>query len=223
MKFPRTIAALALTGGLAAGVPAAADAGHGGGPGATYRVTIENTATGFQPLSPAGVVVHSRFADVWSLGAPASAALAAVAEDANVGVFVDTYSRVQGVGSSFQGGAGAVPPGGSTTFEFDASPGQRLSLVSMLVNTNDGFTGLDGVRLGGGTEVYEVDAYDAGTEANDEFAAHIPGPCCGNPFVRHPEGGVVAHHPGIAGVGDLAPGEYDWNGPVATITVERID
>ena len=45
----------------------------------------------------------------------------------------------------------------------------------MLVNTNDAFTGLDSVKLRGGTHVYEVGAYDAGTEVNNESASHIPG------------------------------------------------
>lgn len=222
MKIRHAAAALATVGALAT-VPAVADAGWGhSGSTATYRVTIENTATGFQPLSPAGVVVHRRSADVWSTGAPASAAVAAVAEDANLPVFVDTYDGVPGVAAAFVGGDAPIAPGASTTFEFDARRGQRISLVSMLVNTNDAFTGLDAVQLGRRTQVFEVGAYDAGTEANNELASHIPGPAGGNPFVRAPEGGVVAHHPGVAGVGDLDPAVHGWDGPVARITIERI-
>ncbi len=221
MKIRRTIAALAVAGGLAV-VPTVADAGWGGGRTSTYRVTIENTSTGFQPFSPAGAVVHSRWADVWSTGAPASAAVAAVAEDANLPVFVGTYEQVPGVAQPFVGGGAPFGPGESVTFEFEARHGQRLSLVSMLVNTNDAFTGLDAVRLGRGTKVYEVGAYDAGTEANNESASHIPGPVGGNPFVRDPEGAVITHHAGVQGGADLDPAVHGWDGPVATITVERI-
>jgi hypothetical protein len=46
--------------------------------------------------------------------------------------------------------------------------------------------------------------------------------CCNNPFVRDPEGALIAPHPGIAGVGDLDPAVYNWTGPAAKITVERI-
>ncbi len=222
MKTRRTIAALAVAGGLAA-APAVADAGWGHTDTATYRVTVENIASGFQPLSPAGVVVHARSADVWSTGAPATAAVAAIAEDANVGVFTSTYGQTPGVFDAFQGGGGPIGPGGSDSFEFEAQRGQRVSLVSMLVNTNDAFTGLDSVRLRNRTQVFEVGAYDAGTEANNENSSHIPGPVGNHPFVRDPEGGVIAHHPGILGVGDTDPAEIGWSGPVARITVERID
>lgn len=222
MKIRRSIAALAVAGGLAA-VPAVADADYGHGRDATYRVTIENIATGFQPLSPAGVAVHHRRADIWSTGSPASAAVAAIAEDANGGVFADTYSQVHGVDSAFVGGAAPAGPGGTIEFEFEARRGQRLSIVSMLVNTNDAFTGLDGVKLRNGTHVYEVGAYDAGTEANNESASHIPGPVGGNAFVRDPEGDVIAPHPGVHGGADLDPAVHGWEGPVARITVERID
>jgi hypothetical protein len=222
MKIRRSIAAVAVAGGLAA-VPTVADAGWHNGPEATYRVTVENIATGFQPLSPAGVAVHSRWTDVWSTGAPASAAVAAVAEDANGDVFADTYAQVTGVSQAFVGGAAPAGPGGEYQFEFQARRGDRLSLVSMLVNTNDAFTGLDAVKLGKRTQVFEVGAYDAGTEVNNELAADIPGPAGGNPFVRDPEGAVIAHHPGVLGVGDLDPAVYGWQGPVARITIERVD
>ncbi len=222
MKIRRTIAALTVTGGLLA-VPTVADAGWGGARTSTYRVTIENTATGFQPLSPAGVVIHHRRSDVWSTGAPATAAVAAVAEDANLPVFVDTYSGALGVDQAFVGGDAPFGPGGVSTFEFEARRGQRISLVNMLVNTNDAFTGLDSVRLGRRSQVFEVGAYDAGTEANNELASHIPGPVGGNPFVRDPEGAVIAHHPGVQGGADLDPAVHGWDGPVARITIERID
>ncbi len=221
MKIRHTIAAAAAVTGLAA-VPAIASAGGGGGSTATYRVTIENIATGFQPLSPSGVVVHSPSADVWSTGFPATAAVAAVAEDANLPVFLSTYAQTPGVASVSQGGEMPFGPGGSTTFEFEARNGQRLSLVNMLVNTNDAFTGLDSVKLRGGTHVYEVGAYDAGTELNDELAMHIPGPAGGSPFERAPEGAVISHHAGVLGVGDLDPAVHGWDGPVARITIERL-
>ncbi|MDJ0771596.1 MAG: spondin domain-containing protein [Ilumatobacter sp.] len=217
----RSLAVTVALGGLAA-VPSVADAGRGGA-NATYQVTIENISTGFQPFSPAGAVVHSRRVDVWNTGSPATAAVAAIAEDANLGVFVDTYDQVPGVRDAFVGGDAPFGPGGVSTFTFDARRGDRLSLVNMLVNTNDAFTGLDSVRLGNRTQVFEVRAYDAGTEANNELASHIPGPVGGNPFVREPEGGVIAPHPGVEGIADLDPAVHGWEGPVARITIERID
>lgn len=220
MLIRRTIVAAAAVGGMAV-APVAVDATNGGGT-STYKVRIENTATGFQPLSPAGVVVHNRRVDVWSTGSPASAALAAIAEDANANVFANTYTQVNGVSSSFVGGDGPAGPGGTIEFEFEARSGERLSLVSMLVNTNDAFTGLDSIPLGRRSRTVDVFAYDAGTEVNNERASHIPGPVGGNPFVREPEGNVIAPHPGVLGVGDIDAGAVNWSGPVARITVERV-
>ncbi len=225
MNIRRTfVAGLALA-STAAIVPVAVDAGNGGGNTSTYHITVENlTPAGSQPLSPVGVVVHGQRTDVWSVGYPATAAVAAIAEDAGVPLFVDTYAQTPGVDLATVGGAGPIPPGQSATFEIEARRGQRLSLVSMLVNTNDAFTGLDAVRLGNGTHEYEVGAYDAGTEVNNELAAFIPGPVGGNGGVRDPEGDVIQPHAGIVGQpGGIDPALYDWDDPAARITIERVD
>jgi hypothetical protein len=39
--------------------------------------------------------------------------------------------------------------------------------------------------------------------------------------VRDPEGELIRHHEGITGRGQLPPALYDWNDPVARITIER--
>ena len=222
-RIRNTVIAGTALASTAAIVPTVADASRDDRPVATYVVTVENlTPAGSQPFSPVGTVVHNRRVDVWSLGSPASAAVAAVAEDANLPIFAETYSKVAGVSSSTVGGAAPFGPGETITFEVEARRGEQLSLVTMLVNTNDAFTGLDGVRLGRRWQEFEVGAYDAGTEVNNELPGFIPGPAGGNAFVREPEAGVVAPHDGIIGVdGGIDPAVYDWNDPVARITIER--
>lgn len=219
----KKIAAVVLAASSLAAVPfvASATGGNGRGSGGvvTYQVTIENTATGFQPLTPGGVVVHRPRVDIWSTGSPASAALAAVAEDANLPIFVDTYAAARGVRSASVGGGAPFGPGESVTFEIEGRRNDRISIVSMLVNTNDAFTGLDSVRLGNREKVFEVGVYDAGTEVNNELAAFIPGPVGGNFFERAPEGALITPHSGVQGVGDLDPAVHGWTGPVATITI----
>jgi hypothetical protein len=91
----------------------------------------------------------------------------------------------------------------------------------MLVNTNDAFTGVDSLRLGAHGASIATMAYDAGSERNNELRSHIPGPCCGNPFVRDPEGQLIRPHEGITGRGELSPAVYDWDGPAARITIQR--
>jgi hypothetical protein len=189
----------------------------------TWQVTITNlTPAGSQPLSPPLVAVHSRKADVWSVGQIASHGVAAIAEDADNTVLESALPGLRGVRSVRTIEGGPIMPGASRTFTVRSNgKHDRLSLVTMLVNTNDGFTGLDSLHLRGRGGVVTKRAYDAGSEKNNERATHIPGPCCNNPFVRDPEGAVVRMHPGIKGVGDLAPGTYGWRDPVVRIRIVR--
>jgi hypothetical protein len=111
-----------------------------------------------------------------------------------------------------------------------------LSFASMLICTNDGFTGVDSLRLPGGIGervVVRTNGYDAGTERNTADFADIVPPCQGlvgvssgepgtgvsNPSLA--EGGVIHHHGGIAGGADLVPAIHGWSDPVAEVTVVR--
>jgi hypothetical protein len=113
-----------------------------------------------------------------------------------------------------------------------------LSFASMLICTNDGFTGVDSIRLPKDVgDTVEVDSagYDAGTELNTEDFADIVPPCqalvgvsSGEPGTgvsdaALAEGGVVHHHPGISGGADLVPAVHGWTDPVSEITVERVE
>jgi hypothetical protein len=114
----------------------------------------------------------------------------------------------------------------------------RLSFVSMLVCTNDGFTGIDSVKLPSarGDKVSKAtNGYDAHTEINTEDYADIVPPCqsligddagendagtgVSNPALA--EGGVIRHHRGIQGTDDLDPAIHGWTDPVARIRIER--
>jgi hypothetical protein len=194
-----------------------------------WRVTIRNLtpagpgAPGSQPLSPPLFVVHSGRVDVWSVGGIASHPVAAIAEDALNTPAESALAQLRGVDDVFTGAGGPIASGTKRSYLVEAEDGfDRLSVVTMLVNTNDGFTGLDSFRLRGDGAVLHKMAYDAGSERNNELAAFIPGPCCGHPFVRDPEGELIRMHAGIEGIGDLDPAAYDWDGPVAKITIRRV-
>jgi hypothetical protein len=226
MKRFLLLTALALTATALLTAGAAAD----GGGTKTWRVTIENLtpagpgAPGSQPLSPPLFVVHSKKADVWSVGDVASHPVAAIAEDANNAPAESALAQLRGVRDVFTGAGGPIPSGTSRSFTVETKDKfNRLSVVTMLVNTNDAFTGLDSYRLRGHGAELERMAYDAGSERNNELAAFIPGPCCNNPFVRDPEGELIRVHSGIEGVGDLDPAVWGWEGPAARITIERVD
>ncbi|MDQ4078414.1 MAG: spondin domain-containing protein [Chloroflexota bacterium] len=108
----------------------------------------------------------------------------------------------------------------------------------MLICTNNGFTGVDTLRLPqqvGETVTVQTDAYDAGTEINTEDFADIVPPCqalvgvssgdsgtgMSNPALA--EGGVIHHHEGIEGDDDLVPAIHGWTNPVAEITITRVN
>ena len=195
----------------------------------TWQVTVSNLtppgpgAPGSQPLSPPLFVVHSGKADVWSVDEIASHGVAAIAEDANNAVLESALPMLPGVKTVFTGAGGPIPSGQSRTFTVETSGRfNRLSVVTMLVNTNDAFTGLDSLRLRGRGATHMTIAYDAGSERNNELESHVPGPCCNNPFVRDPEGALIRPHDGITGVGDLDPALYDWPEPAARITIQRV-
>ena len=215
--------ALGMLGALAAAallIPAAGSSPSGE---RSWEVTITNlTRPGSQPLSPPLFVVHSSKADIWSVGDVASHPVAAIAEDADNAPAESAFAQLRGVNDVFTGAGGPIPPGASRTYAVETSgPFNRLSVLTMLVNTNDGFTGLDSEHLRGRGGTRSVMAYDAGSEVNNELTGFIPGPCCNSPFVRDPDGELIQMHEGITGRGDLSPAIYGWSGAVARIEVSR--
>lgn len=200
---------------------------------ATYTVQFRNITSG-QYLTPPNFAAHTRQVDVFQRGQPASAGVQAVAENGGVPVLAAELSAAvddAGFGVSGVGAEAPLAPGDSTSWEFTTSA-DRLSVVSMLICTNDGFAGLDSIRLpryDGGTTVRRLAAYDAGTEINTENRADVPpAPFCGegdgsgesNPELA--EDGVVRRHRTIRNVGDL-PSTFDWRGRVAEIVITRND
>jgi hypothetical protein len=194
-----------------------------------YEVSITNL-TRAQILSPPVVATHNeRATPVFVPGKPASPELAGVAEDALNQPLVDKLRGDRNVRDVqiATGVNGPILPGETASVVVQGDPFwfDRLSLVSMLVQTNDAFAGLAGFELPrqGAAESLVV-AWDAGSEANTEDCAHIPGPPCNNPMVRVTQGaeGFVRVHEGFHGVGTLAAERYDWRNPVVLVSVRRV-
>jgi hypothetical protein len=195
---------------------------------ATYEIVIENLTPNngngaSQPFSPIVIAAHAPTYHIFRDGKQASYELGRLAEDAQSDPLISQLSGSPYV-YDYNMGGGVVLPGKSETLEIEARLGFRyFSLVSMLVNTNDGFVGADGIQLPGlkqrGSSVHYLKSFDAGTEKNTELEEHIPGPCCGNPGVRVPENKRVMTHDGIQGHGDLDPAVWGWDEPVAKLTI----
>ncbi len=211
----------------------------------TYRVTVQNLTEG-QALTPPLVAAHEFGTDLFMLGEPASAEIQAIAENGNNMPMQDLLMMDPGVLEVTTGSTGPLVPASnpgntdftdSTDIMITADPSARfLSLVSMLICTNDGFTGLNGLPLPlEGADIVLTHGYDAGTEMNTEDYADLVPPCQGlfgvssgkmgtgetNPMLA--ENGVVSYHAGIQGGADLMPEEKDWNNPVAKITITAVD
>lgn len=168
-----------------------------------YTVELVN-ATAHQPLSPPLVGIHTAGETLWQIGEPASAALELMAESGNAADLAVSDPL------SWMVGEAVILPGTSAMFEL-AVPEQSdaaLSVATMLVNTNDAFTGVTNMHLAelavGETKTMLAPIYDAGTEANDEAQANVPGPAAGGEGYNSERNDVdrVSYHPGVVSAQD---------------------
>ena len=196
----------------------------------TYEVTITNLTTG-QPITPGVIATHNGDFSLFSRGATASNGLQQLAENGGVPVLAAEVAADIAVVASGVIGAAPLAPGTSVSGSIEiVGDANMFSLAAMLVCTNDGFGGVDGVTLPrhvGDQSSFQALAYDAGTEINTESFDDLVPPCDGdletgtgmsNPALA--ENGTVHRHAGIAGIADLTDA-HDWTGPVLSITVER--
>jgi hypothetical protein len=145
----------------------------------TYRISITNL-THAQPLSPPAALLHDDTFSWWSIGGTASTALEMMAESGDGSALLALAAQ-----NPQHHDSAVLLPGASSEFTLTMTVGSqnRLSLVGMLVNTNDAFSGLNSIDLEslapGQNAVYYSHVYDAGTEMNSELAGTIPGPADG--------------------------------------------
>jgi hypothetical protein len=192
--------------------------------GQRYAVTITNITRG-QVITPPVVISHNEEFKLFALGSPAIPQLAALAED-GVTASLLAYAAALPTVLDTAVSAGPLMPGTSVTLEITTRGRFRyISAASMLASTNDAFFAIRNVKVDKeGELVAEAEAYDAGSEANTESCAEIPGPPCGSGGVRHPDGaeGYVHIHAGIHGIGDLSPAMMDWRNPVAEVSIRPV-
>lgn len=200
---------------------------------ATYRVSLTNI-THNQPISPPAVILHTGGYTAWRLGEAVSEAMEQLAEAGDPNDLVSEASANPNV-LGFTAGSGVIVPGAEDNFDIsvESSTLTRVSIATMLVNTNDAFSGIDDQPLGalavGSSITFTVPAYDAGTEANSEDAASVPGPAAGGEgfnalrndvdWVRvHP--GVISSEDGLTG--SALDGSHRFDNPVIKLTITRI-
>ena len=207
-----------------------------------FSVTIQNLATG-QPLSPAIVATHKGDFKMFRVGRDASTEMEFIARDGNQMPMYDLLTDSRDVFDVVDVGL-PLAPGGATvggftdsvTFMIQGREGDKLSLASMLICTNDGFVGLDRVKLPKkGSSVFTLHGYDAGVEDNTEMSTDIVDACSAlGPLVLNgdPNGnengavntvprGVISAHGGVLGIGDLGSVHQIPAGAVK-VTVTRV-
>lgn len=173
---------------------------------ADFDVRIVNLTNGIY-YTPFLVAAHPEGSALFSVGQPASPELQAMAEGGDISGLVGVLSTLDATVVENPAG-GLLAPAQSTTTHLntDGTENVLLSIVAMLLPTNDAFAGLNSVTIPTtpGTYTYDVPAYDAGTEANDEIV----------------NGGGAPNTPGIpAAPGGSGTGASGVTGPDANTSV----
>lgn len=201
--------------------------------GRTFDVSVTNLTVG-QPFSPVGVFLHDNTQQVFSVGTPASVALETMAEGGDVSALIDAVQSISEVT-----GDAPVGPGASSTYTISiaAQPTEELelSVMTMLVNTNDGFTGVNGADItslaAGQSMSWNAIAYDSGTENNTEAAGSLPGPADGGEgfnAVRDDINDQVTMHSGVVTADDglassILNQTHRFDNPVARVRITRTE
>jgi hypothetical protein len=193
----------------------------------SYQITVTNL-TNSQPLSPVAVVLHPS-GKLWSVGAVPSVELEMMAEGGD-------NSGLLALGMAAASGAGAIGPGDNETISVTVRDviNAKLTVATMLVNTNDAFSGLNAWDLSqlavGDSWTTTAGVYDAGSEVNSEAAGTMPGPADGGEGFNamRSDTGYVAMHPGIVSVDDglsssVLSVEHRFDNPAIRIMVTRTE
>lgn len=136
---------------------------------ADVEIQVQNLTHGtyFTPLI---VAAHNSSTKLFSVGMPASMSLTKMAEGGDI-AGLDADLMAAGANIVKNPAAGLLAPSKSTTTMLTTTGSNTyLSLAAMLLPTNDGFVAANAIQIPTtkGEYVYWLNAYDAGTEANDE-------------------------------------------------------
>lgn len=209
---------------------------------AELEITVENLTRGIA-FTPILIAAHDMESHLFVTGEMASTELQAMAEGGDIsGLEMVATSVAADVATNPAGGL-LMPAMSTTTMLSTEQMNTQLSLVAMLLPTNDGFVGLDSWTIPETPGTYSVylNAYDAGTEANDEVRgsgapgeAGMPVPPPLESLIGMNGTGITASitndtvhiHPGNIGDAEIDGGSSDiqntvhrWLNPVAKVTV----
>ena len=176
-----------------------------------YQLTVRNT-TERQPISPPIVVVHEN-ARLFPKSADRLDGLEEFAESGSQPALMESLSNRTGVKSVTRFGGIIAPQMQQTIINVSAEPGDHISVVGMLLCTNDAVTVGTAILTDESSPAFGSGVVlDAGTEENDESRRNVPcleGTGASNLDTADGEG-TITPHPGIAVVGDLGA-VFGWD------------
>ena len=210
-----------------------------------FSVSVKNLTNGIY-FTPLLITAHSGHTRLFQTGETASEALQAMAEGGDLSKLIALVGGTDK--DTIENPARGLLGPGESTGKVRLNTGNHkqnkyLSIVAMLLPTNDGFVGLNSLRIPDrpGKYRYYLLGYDAGTEANDERitgggapgVAGIPAAPGGDggqggSGIVDPEPNTTVHvHRGVIGDDDPMGGKSDldraihrWLNPVAEVTIK---
>lgn len=209
---------------------------------ASLEVKVTNLTQGIY-FTPILISAHTKDAMLFNVGDTASDELEAMAEGGSLDGLNTILTGIN-ANTALNPAGGLLAPVTSTTTNLETTDGNdKLSIVAMMLPTNDGFIGLNSWQIPTEAGTYHVylNAYDAGTEANDELvvdgsgAPDVPGipaspgvaPGTNGSGVTADEANDMIHiHRGNLGDDNATGGSSDlhntvhrWLNPVAKVTI----
>lgn len=213
---------------------------------ADLTVTVKNLTHGIY-FTPLLVTAHDGNTHLFMPGMAASDELTAMAEGGAIGGLADLLGGMDAdtVGNPAGGLLGPGMTVDGITLNTDGTGNTHLSVVAMMLPTNDGFIGLNAVPIptAPGRHTYYLNGYDAGTEANGELLNTADGGMPGVPGipaapgenagvggtgVTTEEANTTVHiHRGVlgdtdpnGGISDLDSTIHRWLNPVAAVIID---
>lgn len=195
-----------------------------------YSISITNL-TNEQPLSPPAALLHKSDFSAWSVGTASSVELEQLTEGGDNSGLLALQLGVPNYSAS-----APLLPGETTSFSLKTANRTltHLTLAGMLVNTNDGFSGINAMELDqlvrGHKNIVYTYALDAGTESNSELAGTIPGPADGGEgfnVARDDVTSLVTYHGGVVSQDDdhassVLTEAHRFNGPVMRVEITAL-
>lgn len=205
-------------------------------------ITVTNLTQGLH-FTPVITAAHTSDNHIFMLSDMASPELQAMAEGGSISGLASVLTNAD-ANINENPAAGLLAPAMSASFNLtNDSSNTHLSLAAMVLPSNDGFVGLDSWKIPeeAGTYTVFLNAYDAGTEANNELRGSgapgeagmpVPPPLDGvigtnGTGVTDMESNNKVHiHRGSLGDSDMSAGTSDinnsvqrWLNPVAKLTI----